>query len=179
MNDVLINGVRYVPETNKPNNHHVKRLSSVLAKECPYLSRTVRDKIVRKFELSDVETSNSKNKSKPKKNATPHSSKRLFSIKNIKGIDEEGHVLFKRGRRLTSEWTIYHATEIRQWMSHGKFDKNRVNKLSEKLGLSTDIIHKLMYNLENDEFNTWLDIMVSKNQVQSEEKPKKEDMGWF
>jgi len=176
MNDVRINGVRYVPETNKPNNHYVKRLSSVLAKECPYLSRTVRDKIVRKFELSDVETPKSKKKSKSK---TPHSSKRLFSIKNIKGIDAEGHVLFKRGRKHTSEWTIYQATEIRQWMTHGKYDKNRISKLSEKLGLSTDIIHKLMYNLENDEFNTWLDIMVSKNQVESEEKPKKEDMGWF
>lgn len=176
MNDVRINGIRYVPESKKPNNHHVKRLSSVLAKECPYLSRTVRDNIVKKFEISEIEE---KPKSKSKVTA-PHNTKRLFSIKNIKGIDEKGHVLFKKGRKSVSDWTIYQATEIRQWMNHGKFDKDRVSKLSEKFGISTSLIYKLMFNLENDEFNTWLDIMVSKNNVAKfEEKPKKEDVGWF
>lgn len=176
MNDVRINGVKYIPESNKPSSHHVKRLSSVLAKECPYLSRTVRDNIVKKFEVANITI-----KDKPKsENTAPHSSKRLFSIKNIKGIDEEGHVLFKRGKRLVSEWTIHQATEIRQWMNYGKVDKKRVDKLSQKFGISTNQIYKLIFNLENDEFNRWLDIMVSKNIVtKSEENPKKEDIGWF
>lgn len=185
MNDVMINGVRYVPESNKPNNHHVKRLSSVLAKECPYLSRSVRDNIVKKFESDKIE-SNQKSKSvesNPKSESNdniPQYSKRLFNIKNIKGIDEKGHVLFKKGRRLKSLWTIYQATEIRQWMTHGKLNKDRITKLSEKFGVSTNVVNKLIYNLKNEEFNTWLDIMVSKNVIQKpDEKPNKEDMGWF
>lgn len=174
MTDVLINGVRYVPETRKPNNHHVKRLSSVLAKECPYLSTSTRDRIVKKFEFADVVV---KENSKAKKKISPD---KLMKISNIKGLDEEGHVLFKKGRKLISEWTIYHATEVRQWMNHGKPDKHLARKLSEKLGISRNSIYYLMNNLKSDEFNTWLDIMVSKNKVvKVEEKPKREDVGWF
>ena len=172
MNDVLINGVRYVPESKKPSNHHVKKLSSILSKECPYLSRTVRDNIIRKFEFDKVE-SNSNNKQ-------DNGVERLIKINNIKGIDEKGHLLFKMGRRRKSIWTIYDATEIRQWMNHGKLNNDRINKLSEKFGVSTDVVKYLIHNLKNAEFNTWLDIMVSKNIHQKpEEKPKKEDMGWF
>ena len=174
MNDVRINGVKYVPFSNKPSSHHVKKLSSVLAKECPYLSRTVRDNIVKKFEFDDIKT-------KPK--TKPSSDKgKLLSIKNFKGIDESGHVLFKRGRHSKSEWTIYQASDIRQWLNHGKFksDYDKTKQLSEKFGLSEPVVRKLVYNLEHGEFSTWLDIMISKNvNAKSEEQPKKEDMGWF
>lgn len=186
MNDVRINGIRYVPETNKPNNHHVKRLSSVLAKECPYLSRDVRNTIVRKFEVvgeKETKLGDEKEKPKFKVNArSPYSPRtKLFNLNNIKGIDEEGHILYKRGGNV-SQWTIYDATEIRQWMNYGKpIDNSRINKFSEKFGVSVDHINRLIFNLENEEFNRWLDIMVSKNVISKpeEEKPKREDVGWF
>lgn len=174
MTDVLINGVRYVPESNKPNTHHIKRLSSVLAKECPYLSRSARDRIVKKFELSDVSVPK-----KPAKNTKKKNNKKLINFDGIKKIDKDGHVVFKN-RNVPSEWTIYDATEIRQWVNYGKSDKGLVRKLSEKLGLKKSVIYFLMYNLEHEEFNTWLDSAVSKNVTKpKEEKPKREDVGWF
>ena len=175
MNDVRINGVRYVPETNKPNNHHVKRLSSILAKECPYLSRSVRDKVVKKFEFEDVSVAK-----KPAKNTQKKNNKKLINFKGIIKIDKDGHVVFKN-RNAPSEWTIYDATEIRQWVNYGKSDKGLVRKLSEKLGLKKSAIYFLMYNLEHEEFNTWLDNALSENAIKEpkKEKPKREDVGWF
>lgn len=173
MNDVRIDGIRYVPESQS----NTKRLSTILEKECPYLSRTVRDSIVKKFESDDVAVEKPKPKTKKPQNS---GNSRPINIKNIKGIDEKGHVLYKQGRKAKSVWTIYHATEIRQWMNHGKLDGDRVKKLSEKFGVSTFTIYNLIRNLKTDEFNTWLDIMVSKNVIQKpDEKPNKEDMGWF
>ena len=178
MNDVRINGVRYVPETNKPNNHHVKRLSTVLARECPYLSRTVRDNIVKRFEFDEVIE---KQKEKPKSNSSPSN---LYNIDNFGKIDDEGHVSYKNGKAIgrKSTWTIQQASEVRQWVNHGKLSKgNKAKQIGEKVGLPEHMVRKLIRNFKNDAFSKWLDNALSENAIKEpkKEKPKREDVGWF
>ena len=184
MNDVRINGVRYVPQTSRPSSNHVNKLSSILARECPYLSRNVRENIVKKFEFGDGITKQKSNKSshKHKNVKTKHKSKKEFSINNFKGIDEKGYVLFKRGRHRKSQWTIYQASAIRQWLEYGKFDSktNIIEQLSKKYTLSDGTVKKLIYNIKHGGFSAWLDDALIKNaNNKTEEMPENKDMGWF
>lgn len=184
MNDVRINGVRYVPQTSKPNSNQVNKLSSILARECPYLSRNVRDKIVKKFEFGDITTKQKSNNSSHKHRdvKTKHKSKKLFSIKNFGKVDEKGYVPFKQGRHHKSQWTIYQASAIRQWMEYGKFDSKTemIEQLSEKYNLSDGIVRAIIYNLEHGGFSAWLDDALIENaNTKTEEMPENNDVGWF
>lgn len=184
MNDVRINGVRYVPQTSRPSSNHVNKLSSILAKECPYLSRNVRDNIVKKFEFGDGITKQKSNKSSHKHGnvKTKHKSKKEFSINNFKDIDEKGYVLFKQGKHPKSHWTIYQASAIRQWLEYGKFNSktDMIEQLSKKYDLTESIVRSIIYNIEHGKFSAWLDDALIKNaDIKTEEMSENKDMGWF
>lgn len=183
MTDVLINGVRYVPVSNKPNAHHINKLTKILTDDCPFLSRNVRNDIIRKFKDEDIQIEKPE---KPKTKKTKNPSKgRLYSPSNFKGFDEDGHATFKKGKYNRSEWTIHQAIEIRQWMNHGKLNKDKVKQLSEKMGLTENIIYKLMYNLKEGELDQWIELWLpTVNQVKSKtpiqnNPQKRKEMGWY
>lgn len=185
MNDVRIDGVRYVPVTKRPNSFHKNRLERVLASECPYLSKSVRNSIVKKFqEDDDVERKVTKPKNtgikKPQKSPSY-----IFNYKNFKGFDEKGHILYKRGGKKHSIWTIHNVIDIKQWIDFGRKDKTSIEYIANKVGLTENVVNKIIYNLKNGELLDWVDKWIAqssstKKSVPVENNPqKRKDLGWF
>lgn len=184
MNDVRIDGVRYVPVSSKPNSLHRNKLEKVLASECPYLSKSVRNSIVKKFQEDDVESKKAKPK-KVKVKKPQKSPSYIFNYKNFKGFDEKGHILYKRGGKKASTWTIHNVIDIQQWIDFGRKDKTSVKYIADKVGLSETIVNKIVYNLKNGELSSWVDKWIAQNNIPKKSVPvennpqKRKDLGWF
>lgn len=177
MNDVRIDGVRYVPVTKNPNSHHINRLSRILDKQCPYLSHTVRNNIIKEFKSDELISVVEPNHEPSKKQ------EHCFSVSNFDGTDDEGYVIFKIGKHRKSSWTVYQVAEIRQWLTYGKYmsDSDRINQLSEKFDLSHATLRNIICSLKDEKFCDWIDSKISNDgkDADVEEKPKREDVGWF
>jgi len=179
MNDVIIDGVKYVPLSKKPNAFQVNKLSRILAKECPYMARAEVQRVVKIFEKDDEEIQQSKSK-KPKKN-----NNLLFNYGNFKEFDDEGHIIYKRGRgkHPKSSWTIENAINIQQWIKNGKKDSKRVKKLADKYGLTTYIVNQIIYNLKHGSLQLWIDRWLEtqnkNNAPKFVQNNKRDEVGWY
>jgi len=183
MNNVEINGVRYVPLTNKPSSVHVNKLSRILAKECPYLARSEIQRVVKLFESDEPEKKPEVKTEKPQKSPKG----RAFNYGNFRGFDKDGHILYKRGGRNghKSKWTMHNVIDIQQWMNHGKrMDGKQIKKIADKYNLTPVLVRDIIYNLNEGHLQLWIDRWIEK----SAKKPKtpvinnpqkRKEIGWY
>ena len=180
MNEIInINGVDYAPVSKKPNKHHINSLSKILSKRS-YMAKSEKDRILNELRKSEDIVVKPKSEIKNPKNSDKPQFKSL-SASNIKGIDDEGHLLFNMGRYRVSEWTIKDAIDIQQWYRYGK--NVTVKSLSKKFGFSENVINNILGSFESGVLNPWMDNWHSK---QSNKKPpvqnnpqKRKEMGWY
>jgi len=177
MNDVRINGIKYVPYSDKPNTTQCNRLSKILASECPYMARSEMTRVVKLFEGTDAP------KVKPKTKKPQKVDGKLFNYGNFRDFDEKGHILHKRGK--PTSWTISNAIDIQQWMKNGRMDDARIKKLADKYGISTKTIKDIMYNLDKGSLQLWIDRWLEKQSASKSKTPivnnpeKRKEIGWF
>jgi hypothetical protein len=183
--NVVVDGVSWGPISNKPNAHQVNRLSEILASEFPWMVRSKRDRVIRRFkDRDDVVLTQSKTKTEIPKKSTKAKSK-LFNYGNFIGFDDDGHILMKGRGPSKTKWTIHQVIGINQYLLHGKKDKVTVRELSKKFNLSKDLTKTIVYNLKNGELSVWIDRWVAqghvdKKTVQVENNPqKRKEVGWY
>lgn len=176
MSEVLIDGVRYVPEKDIIN---IKAIETIIKAQCKYLSEDAINDIIRAFEAfekpSKVEIKKPRKSRKSKYNGTVYDSlsAKLYATDGIKLIDSRGKIYWKNGSRIKKPWTIHDAMSIRAKMNDDRTDnltKKDISKISEDLGFSCTIVARIMYNIEYGELGHLIDNWVA---TYGYSKPKK------
>ena len=190
MNEVLIDGIKYIPVT-EVTQIQLGKIRDVLESQ-GYLSESAINDILKGFK------SESKIK-KPRKTRGKYSSargnkfkynsthKRLF---NIGRVLENGGIIYKT-RNNPANWNIQQAMVIRDSMDNDS-TKNMsyrdVIAIEKRVKLSKDTIRKIMYNIEYGDLSEHIDkwrlknlqepVKVAKPLQNNPQKRKDEGYGW-
>ena len=166
MSEVIVDGIKYVPEDK--NLVSIDVVKSIL-KGQKYLSESAINDIMDAFKaIRPVKSEtkkprkSSKSKSKTRKNNVLKSfeynsaNKVLFKIS---GVLSNGSVLYKT-RKSPSNWNIQQAIMIRKAMKNdsatGMIYKDAI-AIAKKVHLSDNMTRKIMYNIEHGDLIKYID----------------------
>lgn len=149
-NNVIINGIRYVP-VDDGNNVSVRNVRRVLNSQ-KYLSASAVEDIIGALRVPKHESMISpKSETEKPKNERKFSYNSMHKVLfNIGGTLSNGGVLYKK-RVNPAQWNIQQAIVIRKEMNNDStkgMTVDDVKKIESKVKLSSNLIRKIMYNIE-------------------------------
>ena len=189
MNEVLIDGIKYIPIT-EATQIQIGKIREVLESQ-GYLSRSAIDQILNeikpKSEKPKIQKWENHSVSLEKSFRYNSAHKHLF---NIGRVLENGGIIYKKGKN-PARWNIQQAMVIRDHMNDdstkGMAYKD-VNAIEKKVKLSKMLIRKIMYNIEYGDLTEQIDkwrlknlqepVKVSKPLQNNPQKRKEDGYGW-
>ena len=168
MNEVLIDGIKYIPIT-EATQIQIGKIREVLESQ-GYLSRSAIDQILREFKPKSKTKTKTKKVQKWKNNSvSPEKSFRYNSthkhLFNIGRVLENGGIVYKK-RKSPAQWNIQQAIVIRDYMNDDSTKDmtfKDVVDIEKRVKLSKILIRKIMYNIEYGDLTELIDKWRLKN----------------
>lgn len=188
MNEVIIDGIKYVPENTGLSEKSVR----TVLKSQGYLSSSAIDSIMK--QLSRKPSPRVKASPKSSKSRNNHTRKFKYdknssTLFKISGFLSDGTILYKT-RRNPAKWNIQQAIIIRKMMkkdSTKNMTYGEVLAIEDKVKLTKPLIRKIMYNIEHGDLIKFIKKWEAKNLHEPkkvrppvENNPKKRrENGWW
>ena len=169
MSRVFVDGVRYIPISKDKS---VQKLARILDSN-QYITRTVGNQILNEFKREIPAKTNSKNNSQDK---------HLFSKSNVKKIDDNGHVHFKRGAHPKSQWTIDQLLEIQTQHINGTLTDDSITYFKKMWGFKHGNVSRMVCDVKSgycDELiNEWKQMNKKTHEPQNNPQKRREERGF-
>ena len=184
--EVLIDGVKYVPQTEDS----VQIMEQVLKSQM-FLSDDAIGKIIDEFKnfKGEIKTPEKPKKGRAKSSDSFKYNKEVARMFKIARVEPNGTVIFERGRYQRSTWTIQQAGDILNCMHRGKSTnmlRSDVHRICKEHNLTYSVVARIMYNLEYGDLCEWISKWkemntpkLTRKQVPVQNNPQKRREGGY